>query len=401
MVENTINKTKDTFKADTVGSLLRPKRLKEAYDGFTNQDITKTDYLKIQHQEIKRIVKKQVNLGLKVVTDGEFSRSTFFTDFFYGLSGIRKTIASEKLNFKGKLVILDGFELTDKVTYNPNHPFFKSFSYLNSIVPKGVTVKQTIPSPTVILIPEEAKDISQPKIKKVFQFYDSRKQYLKAVVEAYRKTILHFYDLGCRYVQLDDPFWTSFIQPLRQAQGKNLEQLNHLLSEFTYVQKEIIKDLPSDLIVATHICRGNNQSTFLNSGGYDALIKYFKQLPYDAFFLEYDNLKREGDFSPLVKLYKAQSQAIFVLGLVTSKFPKLETKQYLKDKIKKATQYVPLDHLALSTQCGFASTWKGNKLTESDQWQKLKLVIDTAKEIWPVQSKNNLKPSTNLNQKGV
>lgn len=380
MSESTVSKTKYPFKADTVGSLLRPDKLKKAYFDFDKGNISLRDLEKIENVEINRIVKKQVDLGLKTITDGEFSRRHFLLDFLAGLNGVKKIPKADKVQFKNKTITNDRLELEDRISYNPNHSFFKSFKYLKSIVPKETTPKLTIPSPTPALIQHRNFAL----IRNWADFYKKRSQYLDDLVQAYRKSILHFYKLGARYIQLDDPFWPYLIQGFNQTKNNQNEysKFTKLADEFTSVTKRIISNLPSDLVLTTHICRGNFKSTYLFSGGYKPVIKYLKQLPFDAFFLEYDNFSQDGDFSPLTEFYQTQPKAVFVLGIVTSKFPNLESKGYLKQEIKKASQYVPLDHLALSTQCGFASTQEGNDLTEDQQWKKLKLVVDTAKEIW-------------------
>ena len=382
MAESTASKTKYPFKADTVGSLLRPDNLKKAYSDFDKGNINLKDLEKIEDIETNHIVKKQTDLGLKAVTNGEFDRETFHLDFVQWLKGFKKVFTGKKYHFNNATSEQPSLKVVSRIAYNSDHPFFESFKYLKSVAPKGVTSKITIPSPTYLLFPGAYADalIGEKDV------YPNRKDFFNDLITAYHKSILHFYDLGARYIQLDDPFWPYLIQSLKtyENDSKKHAWFINLGKQLIYLTKGIIKDLPSDLVTATHICRGNFQSSYLynqKANGYDSIVKYLDQLPFDAFFLEYDS-KRAGDFSPLAKLHKAQPQAVLVLGLVTSKFPKLEDKADLKKKIKEASRYVPLDHLALSPQCGFASTEQGNKLSEDQQWNKLKLVVDTAKEIW-------------------
>nr|WP_125713495.1 5-methyltetrahydropteroyltriglutamate--homocysteine S-methyltransferase [Agrilactobacillus yilanensis] len=367
MTQTVQNKISAPFRYDVVGSLLRPAALKAT--GSTPVSI------ETQHNEVKRVVTEVAGLGFKVVTDGEFSRRWWHLDFLWGLNGVTNVPHENNYGFNGEVANTDDLTLTGKIAFNPEHPFFDAFTYLKSVTPDGVLAKQTIPAPSLI--------IRDNLIKNVTDFYEDRAAYLADIVKAYRQTILHFYELGARYIQLDDTSWAYLIEQLNDTldQPEAHEKYEKLGAEFTTVTQAILKDLPEDLTVTTHICRGNFHSTFLFSGGYEPVVKYLKQLPYDGFFLEYDN-ERSGDFSPLKALHEGQPNAVIVLGLVTSKFPELESKATLKARIKEATAYVPLENLALSTQCGFASTAEGNKLTEAQQWAKLTLVKEVAQEVW-------------------
>lgn len=363
---------KAPFRYDVVGSLLRPASLKRAHAQLAAGEITRDQELAIQRTEIKRIVDEQVGLGLKAVTDGEFSRSWWHLDFLWGLNGVGKYDYHQSYKFKGDHTRTDNAELVGPVAFNPNHPFFDAFSYLQSIVPDGVLAKQTIPSPTMLFRDNRSDNWAK--------FYDSWGAYLTDLAQAYHDTIQHFYDLGCRYIQLDDTTWAFLISKLNDP-DEDTAKYTQLAQDAVTVINAALKDLPTDLTVTTHICRGNFKSTYLFSGSYDVVAPYLGQLNYDGLFLEYDN-QRAGSFDALDQIWNGAQNKRIVLGLVTSKFPELEKAAAIKARIQAATAKVPLANLALSTQCGFASTEEGNQLTEAQQWAKLALVIGTAKEVW-------------------
>ncbi|WP_265489687.1 vitamin B12 independent methionine synthase [Lactiplantibacillus plantarum] len=360
------------FRFDVVGSLLRPASLKKAHEQLAAGTITRDQELEIQHTEIKRVVAEQVKLGLKAVTDGEFSRSWWHLDFLWGLTGVGKYDYHQSYKFKGDHTRTDNAELIGKVAYNPDHPFFAAFEYLQSIVPAGVLAKQTIPSPTMLFRDNRSDNWTK--------FYDSWDAYLNDLAQAYHDTIQHFYDLGCRYIQLDDTTWAFLISKLNDPEA-DYAAYTKWATDAVKVINAALADLPSDLTVTTHICRGNFKSTYLFSGSYDVVAPYLGQLNYDGLFLEYDN-ERAGGFEALDQIWNHDDHKRIVLGLVTSKFPELEKTTVIKERVQAATTKVPLRNLALSTQCGFASTEEGNQLTEAQQWAKLALVIGTAKEVW-------------------
>ena len=374
---NSIVQTKFPYRYDVVGSLLRTQPLKDAHAKFKAGQITAAELQQVQHDETRKIVAKQVDLGLKDITDGEFNRSWWHLDFLWGLTGVDKYDYHKSYKFHGSKTRTDNAELSGKVAFNPDHPFFESFQFLQSITPDGTTPKQTIPSPTMLF--RDNRSDNWPK------FYDTWDQYLADVAKAYHETILHFYELGARYIQLDDTTWAFLISKLHEtaddpdAHAKYIK----LAEDSVKVINQFLEDLPADLTVTTHICRGNFKSTFLFSGGYDGIADYLGQLNYDGLFLEYDS-ERAGDFTPLDRIWNGDKNKRIVLGLITSKAPKLEDKDAVINRINQASAKVPLENLALSTQCGFASTEEGNKLTEQEQWAKLKLVRDIAEEVWNV-----------------
>lgn len=374
---NSIVQTKFPYRYDVVGSLLRTQTLKDAHAKFKAGQITAAELQQVQHDETRKIVAKQVDLGLKDITDGEFNRSWWHLDFLWGLTGVDKYDYHKSYKFHGSKTRTDNAELSGKVAFNPDHPFFESFQFLQSITPDGITPKQTIPSPTMLF--RDNRSDNWPK------FYDTWDQYLADVAKAYHETILHFYELGARYIQLDDTTWAFLISKLHEtaddpdAHAKYIK----LAEDSVKVINQLLEDLPADLTVTTHICRGNFKSTFLFSGGYDGIADYLGQLNYNGLFLEYDS-ERAGDFTPLDRIWNGDKNKRIVLGLITSKAPKLEDKDAVINRINQASAKVPLENLALSTQCGFASTEEGNKLTEQEQWAKLKLVRDIAEEVWNV-----------------
>lgn len=374
---NSIVQTKFPYRYDVVGSLLRTQPLKDAHAKFKAGQITAAELQQVQHNETRKIVAKQVDLGLKDITDGEFNRSWWHLDFLWGLTGVDKYDYHKSYKFHGSKTRTDNAELSGKVAFNPDHPFFESFQFLQSITPDGTTPKQTIPSPTMLF--RDNRSDNWPK------FYDTWDQYLADVAKAYHETILHFYELGARYIQLDDTTWAFLISKLHEtaddpdAHAKYIK----LAEDSVKVINQLLEDLPADLTVTTHICRGNFKSTFLFSGGYDGIADYLGQLNYNGLFLEYDS-ERAGDFTPLDRIWNGDKNKRIVLGLITSKAPKLEDKDAVINRINQASAKVPLENLALSTQCGFASTEEGNKLTEQEQWAKLKLVRDIAEEVWNV-----------------
>lgn len=359
---------------DIVGSFLRPQALKEARAKFAKGAISRAALTKVEDQEIEKLIKKEEDLGLKAVTDGEFRRSWWHLDFLWGLKGVGQYDYRASYKFHGAKTRTDNAELTGKVAYNPDHPFFKAFEFVKDHADRALA-KQTIPSPTMLF-----RDNRSDKWP---QFYDSKKAYLDDIAAAYQQTIQHFYDLGCRYLQIDDTTWAFLISKLNDTKDDPGEHAKYvqLAEDAVYVISHAIADRPKDLTLATHICRGNFKSTFLFSGGYEPVAKYLAQLDYDRFFLEYDT-ERAGDFAPIKTIWNNRPKVSLVLGLVTSKKPELEQPAVLEKRVQEASQLVPLENLALSTQCGFASTEEGNLLTADQQWQKIKLVVDTAKEIW-------------------
>lgn len=371
----TVTAIKFPYRYDVVGSLLRPAVLKDARAQFAAGKIDAEQLQTVQRAETKRVVDQQVALGLKAVTDGEFNRSWWHLDFLWGLTGVGHYDYHQSYKFHGSQTRTDNADLIGKVAFNPEHPFFTSFQYLQSLVPAGVTVKQTIPSPTMLFRDNRSDNWAT--------YYETWSDYLDDLAQAYHDTIQHFYDLGCRYIQLDDTTWAFLISKLNETATDAAANQKYvtLATDAVRVINQLLAGLPDDLTVTTHICRGNFKSTYLFSGGYDDVADYLGQLHYDGLFLEYDS-DRAGDFTPLRKIWHGDPDKRLVLGLITSKFAELEDPAVIKARIQAAAQQVPLANLALSTQCGFASTEEGNTLTEEQQWAKLKLVKQIATDVW-------------------
>lgn len=371
----TVTAIKFPYRYDVVGSLLRPAVLKDARAQFAAGKIDAEQLQTVQRAETKRVVDQQVALGLKAVTDGEFNRSWWHLDFLWGLTGVGHYDYHQSYKFHGSQTRTDNADLIGKVAFNPEHPFFTSFQYLQSLVPAGVTVKQTIPSPTMLFRDNRSDNWAT--------YYETWSDYLDDLAQAYHDTIQHFYDLGCRYIQLDDTTWAFLISKLNETATDAAAHQKYvtLATDAVWIINQLLAGLPDDLTVTTHICRGNFKSTYLFSGGYDDVADYLGQLHYDGLFLEYDS-DRAGDFTPLRKIWHGDPDKRLVLGLITSKFAELEDPAVIKARIQAAAQQVPLANLALSTQCGFASTEEGNTLTEEQQWAKLKLVKQIATDVW-------------------
>ncbi|AKJ43228.1 5-methyltetrahydropteroyltriglutamate--homocysteine methyltransferase [Pragia fontium] len=360
------------FRADTVGSLLRTQRLKQARQQFASNEINAAQLRQIENEEIKKIVASQEHVGLQAVTDGEFRRAWWHFDFLEGLDGVEGIDAAQGIQFNGVQTKARSIKVTGKLGFS-NHPMLEDFRYLKSIVQHAVP-KMTIPSPSMLHFRGGRAAIDS-------QVYPDIKDYFADLAETYRQAIHAFYDAGCRYLQLDDTVWAYFCsEQQRQQIRERGEDPEQLAATYAWVINTAIKDKPSDLIIGLHVCRGNFRSTWISEGGYEPVAELlFGSVNVDAFFLEYDS-ERAGGFEPL-RFIKPGHQQV-VLGLVTTKTGQLENPQDVKRRIQEAAQYVDINQLCLSPQCGFASTEEGNLLAEEEQWNKLKLTVEVAKEVW-------------------
>lgn len=361
--------TSAPFKADHVGSLLRPERIKQARSDFQNNDISADELYAIETDEISRIVDKQIEVGLELVTDGEFRRRFWHTDFLENLNGIEGFVPEHGYKFKGVETEKYSIRNNGKVSFNPNHPFIEDFKVFNEIVDNRAVAKQTIPSPNQLFHPGMINETIYPDIE---DFADD-------VIQTYRDALKAFYDEGVRYLQLDDVYIAGLSSPEKvfPEDGYTREQYIDLALR---VINGVLEDKPEDLFVTTHLCRGNYQSTYMFEGSYDLIAPtLLAKEKVDGFFLEYDD-ERSGDFKALAHIPVNGAQA--VLGVVTSKTGEIEDKDAIKARIKEAAEFIPHDQICLSPQCGFASTHHGNKLTEEQQWDKLKFIVDLSKEIW-------------------
>ena len=367
---------KAPFRLDHVGSFLRPERLKEARAKFNDGEITAEELERVENEEIIALIEKEKELGLKSVTDGEFRRAFWHLDFLENLDGVELVEVDHfSVQFKDKDVKPKTLRIVDKVDFSENHPFVKHFKFLKEHA--GETpVKLTIPSPSMLHLITQVREKNYVPIER---YKDNEALFYDDVVAAYRKALQCFYDLGCRNIQLDDTSWGEFCaldkREAYEARGFDLEQIAR---DYVDVLNRVIEWKPEDLVVNMHICRGNFRSTWFSSGGYEPVAKtLFGHCRVDGFFLEYDS-DRAGDFTPL-RYIKNQK---VVLGLITSKSGDLEDKGEVIARIKEASQYVPLEQLCLSPQCGFSSTEEGNILTIEAQWDKLKLIDEIVHEVW-------------------
>jgi 5-methyltetrahydropteroyltriglutamate--homocysteine methyltransferase len=364
---------KGPFAADQVGSFLRPKALKDARKQYKEGVISGEQLTQVENQEIEKLVAKQKEVGLTAITDGEFRRSWWHLDFLENLVGVEGYEADTGYHFTGKTSRSHQVRVTGKIDFSDAHPFLAGFDYLNKLAGDSgdFIAKQTIPSPGM-LGRYNYFDSS---------CYDDEAAYFHDLGQAYKKAIRAFYDHGCRYLQLDDTNWAYLCsQEKREEIKKDGRDPDHLARLCAQAINAALEDKPEDLTVTMHICRGNFASSWIFSGGYEPVAEIlFGTVNVDGFFLEYDS-ERAGDFHPL-RFVKRPDLKI-VLGLITSKFPELEAKEAIKARIEEATQYVPLNQLALSPQCGFASTEEGNVLTDEDQWKKLSLVVSIAEDVW-------------------
>ena len=367
---------KAPFRLDHVGSFLRPERLKEARAKFNDGEITAEELERVENEEIIALIEKEKELGLKSVTDGEFRRAFWHLDFLENLDGVELVEVDHfSVQFKDKDVKPKTLRIVGKVDFSENHPFVKHFKFLKEHA-GDTPVKLTIPSPSMLHLITQVREKNYVPIER---YKDNEALFFDDVVAAYRKALQCFYDLGCRNIQLDDTSWGEFCaldkREAYEARGFDLEKIAR---DYVDVLNRVIEWKPEDLVVNMHICRGNFRSTWFSSGGYEPVAKtLFGHCRVDGFFLEYDS-ERAGDFTPL-RYIKDQK---VVLGLITSKSGDLEDKGEVIARIKEASQYVPLEQLCLSPQCGFSSTEEGNILTIEAQWDKLKLIDEIVHEVW-------------------
>lgn len=366
---------KAPFKADHVGSFLRTAPIKEARTAYANGEIDQDALKAVENKEIEKLVQKQIEVGLTSITDGEFRRAWWHLDFLSGLEGVVEFETEYISNFKGAKTKNKAIKVVGKVDFN-HHYMIEHFKFLKEAVEQygdgSQVAKFSIPSPNMLFT----------RIQGDEYYNGNQEEFYNDTVAAYQKAIQAFYDAGCRYLQLDDTSWIDFVSEERiQAVVEKLGMdVQDIIDTRVRCLNDSISKKPADMVITMHICRGNFRSTYITSGGYDNISDaIFANLNVDGLFLEYDD-KRSGDFEPL-KNFKRNDQTV-ILGLITSKFPELEDPELIKERIKEASQYIPLENLALSPQCGFASTEEGNKLTEEDQWDKIKHVIKIAEDVW-------------------
>jgi 5-methyltetrahydropteroyltriglutamate--homocysteine methyltransferase len=367
-----MKKTKPPFRADMVGSLLRTAPLKEARTKSEKGVITPIQLRKVEDSEIEKVLKKQEEIGLQLATDGEFRRAWWHFDFLKSLEGVELYNTKEGIQFSGVQTKAENVRVVGKIDFPSDHPMLDHFKFLKAhtcLVPK-----MTIPSPSVLHYRGGRAAISKDVYPDLDLFFED-------LGKTYRKAVKAFYDAGCRYLQFDDTVWAYLCSSdQREKARRRGEDLDKLPDIYARTINYALKEKPNDMVITTHVCRGNFRSTWISEGGYEPVAKLLLgALNYDGYFLEYDT-ERAGGFEPLRFLPKGKKKA--VLGLVTSKSGTLENKAEIKRRIEEATKYVALDQCCLSPQCGFASTEEGNLLAEEEQWAKLTMIVKLADEIW-------------------
>ena len=360
------------FRADHVGSLLRPASLKEARAERASRAISAEQLRAIEDHEIAALIAKQEAVGLKSITDGEFRRKSWQTDFLAGLPGVAIVPHQREINFQGGVQPAQVMsKVTRKLGDFDGHPMIEHFRFVAAHTRQ--TPKMTIPSPSALHFRNGRLAVPEAVYPDMEDFY-------RDFGVTYRKAVRAFADAGCRYLQLDEVNLTylcdaSLVEKVK-ARGDHPAAL---LKGYADMINAAVSDIPADMTITMHLCRGNFRSTFVASGGYEPVAEVmFNGIGVHGYFMEFDSA-RAGGFEPLRFVPKGKT---VVLGLVTSKSGTLESKDELKRRIDEAAKYVALDQLCLSPQCGFASTEEGNVLAEDEQWAKLRMIVELAEEVW-------------------
>jgi len=360
------------YRADEVGSLLRTQPVKDARAKCEKGQMTPAELARIEDEEIKKVIRKQEEVGLQLATDGEFRRSWWHFDFFWKLTGCERVVLDQGIQFHGVQTKPESLRITAKLDFPADHPMLGHFKFLKANT--KVTPKMTIPSPSVMHFRGGRNAISK-------EAYPDMEGYFEDLAKVYGKAIKAFYDAGCRYLQLDDTVW-AYLCSEKEKEGarKRGEEADRLPAIYAKVINTALKSKPADMVITTHVCRGNFRSTWISEGGYEPVAELLLGgIDYDGYFLEYDT-ERAGGLEPLRFLPKGGKRV--VVGLVTSKSGTLEKKDDIKRRLDEASGYAPIDQLCLSPQCGFASTEEGNVLSEEQQWAKLAMIVDLSKEVW-------------------
>ena len=363
------------FRYDFVGSFLRPQATKTARAEFKAGEITREQLTAVENEQITLLIEKQRRAGYHAITDGEFRRSYWHLDFMWGFAGIDEIELDHGYYFQGEETTHGSIRVSGKIS-GENHPFVEHYKFVKQFEDENYIARQTMPAPAQLL----AELYREDNGKNTDAVYPDHEQLLQDIAAAYRTVIRDLYNAGCRSIQFDDCTWGMFCDPnyqafIAQAGVKLEDQAN----EYLRLNNLALEGRPADLTLTTHVCRGNYHSTWASRGGYAPIAPIlFAHENVDAFYLEFDD-ERSGNFKPLQ--YVAEGKKV-VLGLITTKSPRLEDKVAVIARIHEAEKYIPLDRLCLSPQCGFASCEIGNKLTDLEQWNKLKLVKEIAEEVW-------------------
>ena len=368
-----MQRTKPPFRADHVGSLLRVALLKDARERRARGEITADALTAVEDREIEGIIKKQEAVGLKAVTDGEFRRIAWNYDFLERLDGVESYVGERKIKFQSsgpqpRSILL---RVIGKLGGYKSHPMVEHFKFLQAHTRQ--TAKVTIPSPSSLHFRYGRDAVPESIYPVIDDFY-------RDLGQSYRRVVRAFADAGCRYLQLDEVNLAYLCDPsLRGHIVARGEDPATLPSIYAGMINAAISDIPSDMTITMHLCRGNFRSSFVASGGYEPVAEVlFNAINVHGYFMEYDS-DRAGGFEPLRLVPKGKT---VVLGLVTSKSGTLESRDQIKRRIEQAAKYVPLDQLCLSPQCGFASTEEGNVLSEDEQWAKLRMIVEIAEQMW-------------------
>ena len=363
------------FRYDYVGSFLRPAALKQARTDFQSGAIDAEALKAVEDGAIRDLVAKQKAAGYHVITDGEFRRATWHLDFMWGFNGVGHSPTKTGLPFHGEAAMLDDTYLTGKVSLD-SHPFVEHFKFVKALEDENTVAKLTIPAPAQFI----EQMIMPFALENTRKYYADNRELAEDIAAGYKKFIADVYAAGCRNLQFDDCSWGMLVDPMAcmyfGTDKKGLEAIKEQLLE---LNNAAISGKPNDLVINTHVCRGNFHSTYANSGAYDGVAQtLLARENVNAYYLEFDDA-RSGGFEPLAAV---SGDKKVVLGLVTTKRALLENKDSVIARIHEAAKYLPLDRLCLSPQCGFASCEIGNKLTEAQQWAKLALVKEIAEEVW-------------------
>lgn len=364
------------FRYDYVGSFLRPAYLKKAREDFAQGAIGADELKAVEDRAITDLVSKQKAAGYHVITDGEFRRATWHLDFMWGFDGVGHKKTEEGLPFHGEQAMIDDTYLTGKVSLTGEHPFVEHYRFVKALEDEKTVAKQTIPAPAQFLA-QLVMPFARANTQK---YYKEESELADDLVAGYQEVIRQLYEAGCRNIQFDDCTWGMLVDPSSKAIYMTDEKgLKRIQEQYLDINNRAMEGKPDDLVINTHICRGNYHSTFASRGAYDEVAAVlFSKENVNAFYLEYDD-ERSGGFAPLAAVPEDKK---VVLGLITTKSPELEKKDAVIARIHEAAKYVPLERLCLSPQCGFASCEIGNKLTEEEQWAKLRLVKEVAEEVW-------------------
>jgi 5-methyltetrahydropteroyltriglutamate--homocysteine methyltransferase len=366
-----MKRNKPPFRADHVGSFLRSPAIKEAREKREKGQISAAALTKVEDQEIPKIIKKQEEVGLQCVTDGEYRRSWWHFDFYGMLDNVEIYELDHGIQFQGVQTKPRSIKITGKIGFS-NHPMVEHFKFVKAHT--KVTPKMCIPAPTVMHFRLEPGAVDK-------KFYPDHDAIYDDLAAAYRKAVRSFYDAGCRYLQFDDTAWAYLCSDVEMKKAKDRGMnVDRLQQDYTNLLNKSLEGKPADMVITTHVCRGNFRSTWIASGGYEPVAeKLLGECNYDGYFLEYDT-ERAGGLEPL--RFMPKGNKIAVVGLITSKSGTLEKKDDIKRRIDEAAKYAPLEQLALSPQCGFASTEEGNVLTEEQQWAKMREVVEISEEVW-------------------